>query len=435
MASMTAEPIGTVGRNTVNAEVGEAQRVFAESAAAGARELVESGQCKPYSIINFNPVEVGLQGELKRYKVPTPNDDRLPSDVLRLSIEWEGKDRRGHILTIRDPHKYGKMVGAKQDGGAGEVTAQREPKYLTPQAIAYSFMEHFTPIFTAKHGVVLPPAPKDARKIYGLLVFEGDIHTLQALLDEEDPEKRVIRVPICNMTTIGRTSIRSYRTVEYPLDEYLEKMFTGQRKFADATVARAQQKWSETETIADISDVDRTWFRWMINLGYARKPASGEKTWLNEYLVLSGTETKSASRLRKCQACRAVEPEENTPFCPKCNAPINTFTTFMAGLPVPDAWLHTLKGEEREIVQNELKLRKQGFGDDAAPVAVQAKEVAPAKPETAAAKKAREAREAKAAAGEEPTRDQFPETEKGSEQFHAAHKAFCEKASKVPGED
>jgi len=373
-----------------NAEVGEAQRLFAQQAETAAIELKESGQCPPYTVINFNPVEVGLQGELGRYKVWTADDQRLPKDVLRISIPWENKDRRGHVLTLRDPHKFGKMVGASGTGNPGEVIPQREPKLFTPQAVAFHFMEHFSPIFTAPKGVQLPSPPKDARKIFGLLVFEGDIHTLEKVMNEEDPAKRIIRVPIAIMTSVGKSSIRTYRAVEYNLDDYLRQMFAGQRRFADATVARAQQKWSETETIADISDSDRIWFRWLIELGYAARPKAGEKTWLNEYLVNPDQEVKDLT-LRKCQACKAVEPEHDTPFCPKCAAPINTFTTFMAGFPVSESWLMALKGEERALAIEEMKARKQGFGDEPAATAV-----GESKPDRMAA--ARAAKAAKAAA-------------------------------------
>lgn len=417
-----AQVLGSVGLGGLNAEVGEAQRLFAEQSAAGARELMDSGQCRPFSIINFNPVECGLQGELKRYKVPSPYDVRLPEGVLRITIPYDGKDRRGHVLTIREPHKYGKMTGAKGEGSPGEVTAQREPKYITPLAVGYGFMEHFSPIFTALAGTVLPPAPKDARKIFGLLVFEGDVHTLEAILEEEDPAKRVIRVPVCHVTTVGKTSIKSFRTIEYSVDDYLEQMFRGQRRFADATVARAQQKWSESQTIADISDTDRVWYRWMIDLGWAQRPKTGEKTWLNEYLVTSGEESKADSRLRKCQACKAVEPEIDTPFCPKCAAPISTFKTFMDGFPVADAWLMALRGEERELALTELKLRKQGFGDEPAAPARESK------PRTS---------HSKAAAGKPedepkmPVRADYPDTDKGQQAFDAAYLKF----TTVPGEE
>lgn len=49
---------------------------------------------------------------------------------------------------------------------------------------------------------------------------------------------------------------------------------------------------------------------------------------------------------------------------------MDVFLTYMGddarGLPpndVPEAWLMTLRGEQREIVLTEWKLRKQGFGD------------------------------------------------------------------------
>jgi hypothetical protein len=351
---------GTLGKSA--SEVGEAQKLFAEQAETRVQELLLSGQCEPFTIINFNPFPVGLQGVLKQYKVWSPDDQALPPDVLRMELEWEGKRRRGHVLTVRYPKKDGKMVGASASSeGVGVPIAQREPKLYLPKEIAFSFMEHYSPVFTARAGTVLPPAPKDARKTYGLLVFQGDVDVLENLLQETDPEKRMIQVPICHIQTVGKTSIKSFRTIPFNLDDYLEQMFTGQKKYWDAVITRAQQKWNGTDDDRkNISDFDRIIYRAAIELGYAKKPAPGEKTWLNEYLTL--VEDAGTAGLRKCQACKTLEPEPDTPFCPKCNAPIDTFATFMAGFPVPDAWLHTIKDpEQRAEVQAELKRRAQGF--------------------------------------------------------------------------
>lgn len=363
--------IGAVGSGAVNAEVGEAQRLFAEQAEARVQELIETGQSTPFTIANFNPVEVGLQGVLKQYKVPSPYDKRLP-DALRFTLPYEGREFLGHALTIRYPKKDGKMTGATGTGQPGEVTAQREPKIYMPREIAYSFMEHFSPVFTARAGTVLPPAPKDARKIYGLLVFEGDIHTLGKALEATDPAKRIIKVPTCHVSTVGKTSIKSFRTTEYSLDEYLEHMLAGQRKFAGATWARAQHRFSGTEQDrADISESDRVWYRWLIQMGYKEEPPKGEKSWLNDDYGLDVQGSKAPSNLRKCPGCLALEPEPFAPFCQKCNRPMDILLTYMGdperGLPpnhVPDAWLMTLVGEEREIALAEYKRRKQGFGDE-----------------------------------------------------------------------
>jgi hypothetical protein len=384
--------------------VGAAQSAFADAARAKREELIESGQCEPFTVVNFNPPPLRLQGELMRYCVWSPEDDRLPPGEhgMRVTLPYDGRDRIGHVLTVREPHIYGKNVGATwyQGGGPGDAIPQREPLYFTPCAIAYSFLEHFSPIFaTGADGKAAPP-PKDARKMFGVLAFKGDIHLLARLSEEKDVTKRVIEVPLAILATSGKLVTRRYRTVKWNLDDYLAKMFDGQLRYADAVISRAQQRFNGTEEDRkDISVSDRVWYRWAIRLGYAPPPKPGERTWLNELLTLTTAETASVpSGLRKCQSCRTAEPEPETPFCPKCGAPINTFDTFMAGFPVAEAWLMALKGEERDIVLAELEIRKQGFGGSPAPPI--AAVVSGGRPLTGAAKKAAEAKAARAAAAD-----------------------------------
>lgn len=334
--------------------------MFADNAKAKREELVESGQCPAYTIVNFNPVAMYLQGELSRYRIPSPNDERLPKDVLRIRLPWDGKERVGHCLTIREPHIYGKNIGAQwhQGGGPGDAIPQRDVQYYLPVAIAYNFLEHFSPIFVTGDDQKAAAPPKDARKFYGVLAFKGDIHTLTRLLEEEDPARRVIEVPLAVSRQVGKLTQRSYKSIATSLDGYLEKMFAGQLRFADATIARAQQKWNGTdEDRKDISAADRIWYRWAIELGYAERPKPGEKTWLNELLTMSSGPIAEDTR-RECQACRQKEPKPNTPFCPNCNAPIDTVATFLAGYPVDEAWLHALPDEKYELIHTELEKRK-----------------------------------------------------------------------------
>lgn len=368
--------------------IGTAQQLFADQARSKREELAETGQCQPFTIVNFNPVGLRLEGELQRYSVPSPFDGRLPPNVLRVRLPYDGRERLGHLLTIRDPHIYGRNVGAQwhPGGGPGDAVVSREVMYYTPMAIAYNFLEHFSPIFvTGADGKAAPP-PKDARKIYGVLAFKGDLHTLEKLIAEENPAKRRIEVPLAVVRTSGKLSVRSYRSVETSLDDYLARMFDGQLRFADAVVARAQQKHNGTdEDRKDISAADRVWYRWAIDMGYAAPPKPGERTWLNELLTLrapSSPGEEAAPAVRKCQACRKPEPEPGTPFCPNCNAPIDTFDTFMAGYPVAESWLMALRGEEREIALEEMKLRKQGFEEQPVASGQQRMEKAakPAKP-------------------------------------------------------
>lgn len=350
----------------IQEKIGASQEAFREKARETREHLVESGQCEPFTVVNFNPVAMKLAGEFERYGIPSPNDDRLPKDVLRVRLDYDGKARIGHCVTIRDPHIYGRNVNATwaKGGGPGDAIPEREVMYFLPVAIAYNFLEHFSPIFVTGSDNRAAAPPKDQRKFYGVLAFRGDINNLEKILAEERPEKRVIHVPLAVSRQTDKLQSRTYKSVPTPLDDYLEKMFTGQLKFADATISRAQQRWNGTdEDRKDISTTDRIWYRWAINLGYAEPPKPGEKTWLNELLTLNMGKTPAdpTGGRRKCQSCRTLEPELNTPFCPKCNAPINTFETFMAGFPVADAWLMALRGEERDIALEEMKLRRQGF--------------------------------------------------------------------------
>lgn len=345
-------------------QIGEAQALFRDQAAAKRQELMETGMCEPYSVVNFNPCDLPMQGELKKYKVPSPFDPRLPKDVSRIRLEYEGIERVGHLLTIREPHMYGKMVGAEKGNAPGESIPRREPQWFTPQVVVYKFLEKYSPIFMAPTGTVLPASPKDARKIHGVLIFKGDIHTLERLLDEEDTARQVIEVPVASVRMIGKIAHSSYRNVPYNLQEYIARMFAGQKRFADATIARAQQKWSEEQGIRDISDSDRVWYRWAIDMGYAQRPKPGEKTWLSEMITLTDPATFRPTNLRKCPYCRAAEPEPDTPFCGKCNAPMDVFRTYMGGHHVADSYLMTLRGGERDTALAERKLRREGFDDE-----------------------------------------------------------------------
>lgn len=350
--------------------IGESQELFRDRATSMREERMASGQCRPFTIVNFNWYPLSLQGLFKRYRVPTPYDTRLPEDALRIQIEWDGVTRRGHALTIREPLVDGKNVGAKwrQGGYPGEAIPNREPVLHDPIEIGFNFLEHYSPIFVTEGNAMAPAPPKDARKGYGVMCFEGDIHLLERMLGRDEKgglkeKDRTLRVPLARVQRIGKTVNRIYRTAPCDLEKYLERMFDGQFNFAKAIMARAQQKWNGTdEDRNDISLFDRATYQWMIQMGYAAQPKPGEKTWLHEMLSVSGIDSgpKADPNCRLCQSCRKPETFPGAPFC-TCGAPIDTLQTYLAGYPVADAWLMALTGEQREKMLKERERRMQGF--------------------------------------------------------------------------
>lgn len=341
--------------------IGKAQEDFAQRAKMRRAEL--DGHFAPFTVINFNPVALALEGILKRYKVPSPDDRRLPVDVQRVTLAFRGGERVGHALTIREPLIYGRMSGAKGTDAPGEVIPEQEVTEMLPLAIAYAFLEHYSPIFAVRSDKMVAAPPKPARRMYGVLAFEGDVHTLEPHRLQQS--NRIIKVPLARVLTIGRSNRRVYEAVEFSLDEYLEKMFEGQKRYADLVISRAQQKFTEGKAREEIGVAERTWYRFAIRMGWTPAPKDPDKTWLNELISLTLPEGDGTAgvTLRKCPGCRAIEPEPDTPFCPKCNRPMDTFKTFMAGHPVAEAFLATLQGEERELAMAEYKRRQQGMAD------------------------------------------------------------------------
>lgn len=342
-------------------KIGEAQERFSQRAKMRREQL--EGHFSPFTVINFNPLALRLEGIFKRYCVPSPDDERLPANISRVVMNWHGKDRVGHALTIREPLIYGKLTGAKGMGAPGEVLPEQEVAEYLPIAIVYNFLEHYSPIFVVKKDGMASAPPKDARRMYGVLAFEGDLHTLEPQRLAQNG--RTIQVPLARTLTVGKTSQRVYETVTFSLDEYLEQMFTGQKKYCDVIISRAQQKFTEGKAREEIGASERTWYRWAIRMGYAPAPKESNKTWLNELISLTAADDAPPGptvTLRKCPGCRAVEPEENTPFCVKCNRPMDTFKTFMEGHHVPEGFLMALTGEEREQAMAEYQRRQQGFG-------------------------------------------------------------------------
>lgn len=350
----------TVPRTPGTQTIGKSQEEFAQRAKMRRMEL--EGHFHPFTVINFNPLALSLPGILKRYKVPSPDDARLPKDVQRVSLTYRGQERIGHAMTIREPLIYGRMSGARGTDAPGEVIPEQTPVEILPVGIAYTFLEHYSPIFATKQDGMAAAPPKAARRMYGVLAFEGDIHTLEPHRLQQTG--RMIRVPLARTLTIGRSNSRIYETVNFPLDEYLEKMFEGQKRYADTIISRAQQKFTEGKAREEIGAAERTWYRFAIRMGWTPAPKDPDKTWLNELISLTAPESEGTPTvaLRKCPGCRAVEPEADTPFCPKCNRPMDTFKTFMEGHHVPEGFLMALQGEERQLAMEEYRRRQEGFG-------------------------------------------------------------------------
>jgi hypothetical protein len=369
---MTDNRVTLARGNTL--DLGSASQDLFTEKVASLRKRRE-GQYQPFTVINFNDdVPLRLEGELNRYCVPSPTDEHLAPEVSRVVMRWDGKDRIGHALVLRWPHYFGRTSDAKPKNQQfmGEATVEREPMYYDPIAIAYSFLEHYSPIFVTQANKQVAAPPRDRRQMYGVMAFEGDLHAIEP--GRLAQNGGIIRVPLAKVLRVGPNSERIYETAECRIDDYKRQMFEGQKRFAVMVTNEANRYWSRDQEDKDkINEFHRIRYRWLIRYGYATPPAKDKQHWYNETTLTPDAELSvdgEEVERRRCQNCNAQEPEPDTPFCPKCNAPVDIFKTFMGdpergirGRVVADAWLQLLEGEERDLMLEELARRREGFSE------------------------------------------------------------------------
>jgi hypothetical protein len=367
---MTDTPRNLARGNTL--ELGSQSQDMFIAKVAHLRETRE-GQYKPFTVINFNDdVPLQLEGELNRYRIPSPTDENLPKDVSRVIMRWDGKDRGGHAMVFRNPHYFGRVSDAKPKVAQfmGEAIVDREPMYYDPIALAYFFLEHYSPIFVTRKDKQVAAPPKDRRQMFGVMAFEGDLHAISA--ENLKRNGGIIRVPLARELSVAGTRQRVFETAECSIDDYKRKMFEGQLRFAMTVTNEANRLWSRDQEEKDkINEFHKIRYRWLIRYGYAEPPAKDKQHWFNEAALTPEMNVDAEGNeieLRRCQNCNAVEPEADTPFCPKCAAPIDIFKTFMGdpergirGRVVAEAWLQLLEGDERELAIQELQRRREGF--------------------------------------------------------------------------
>ena len=343
---------------------------FTEERNALREQRAAEGLYKTFTIINFNDdVPLTLEGQLNKYKVPSPTDPYLPADVSRIVMSYDGRDRLGHALVIRWPEYYGKMKSAQPSkiGLMSDPQVERDVAFYDPIAIAYAFLEHFSPIFYMAADKRIGTPPTDSKAMGGVMAFEGDLRVIDPGYLEHNGG--TVKVPILRVLKGGK---KTYDTVTVPIADYKRNVFETQKRFALQAITMANRYWAGAQDQKDkINEFHRIRMRWAIKMGYAQMPAPDKPHWFDEAAVVSSLEGEAEeveSNLRLCQACSAREPKPDTPFCLNCNAPIDTFRTFMGdpeiglrGFPVPEAWLQALQGEEREIVLEELARRREGF--------------------------------------------------------------------------
>jgi hypothetical protein len=289
------------------------------------------GPCAPFTVLNFNPVPLKLQGVLADHSVPPAGKGKI------IKIPYNGRTFVASYVTLWNAKVWSVTISTESIKGFDEPAIRAD--YLPTKGIAHQFYSHYV------------EGAMDALGMGGIVIFDGDIYTIA---DKKKLEKAngMIRVPRIDQ------ELSTQDTVEYTCDEraFIEDVLASslrrQKAYAESVIVEGHGfANSQADDIRNQLAPNHhiLWHNWAIQMNYKTVP----EKWASDQLS-DTPDTKAVN----CPGCGTRQPTGNPPFCPKCNAPFNAFQSFMAGLPVPDAWLEMYEGEQWEQIVAEKSRRR-----------------------------------------------------------------------------
>jgi hypothetical protein len=327
-----------------------------------------TGPLRPCTAVNFNPVELVVEGQL-RITVPKPGT----TDHHVMKIPYKGRLMQGHYCYIaspmadarrpdKEPTYYTTVTGHETDELLPIDVPTVDARVFTPHSIACELWSQYN-------------SPNN-KLMGGILMFDQDPHTLSP----ENLEKTHGRIWVPTRTQLQDSWQYSYTLRETTLEDELDRIFEAQRNYCDVIMQQAHT-WHMDEDVNSrkmITDTHRDWARFALKLGYLQSLPE----WVSAKLAL----TSEVAHLVKCEYCGIQQPSSDVYFCRGCHAPYDAFKAFMAGKAVAESYLDLLPDEQYAEVQKVKNERLQRSGK-VPPVQAEA---APDKPLTAAERKAAE---------------------------------------------
>jgi hypothetical protein len=294
---------------------GAAMRAVAEKIRSERQRIAASGLLKPWTIINFNPIELTVECALVRYKVPAAGKSQK-------TVKFKNKhgEVSGSFLTIREAIVRPKIRNVQKPQVEGDdPIAEYEAMTILPVEQAYLFWHEFF---------------KGENPVGGVLCLEGDSHLFSRKIEE-------VRVPDF-VTLADRT--RQYFGTPIAFDEVLDDVLHTQRNYCNGILAAAHSMANDEEQARNINNGHRAWADFALRSGWIQQiPA-----W-----VFASVDQRDI-----CKGCGAVKKHPNALFC-SCGRPYDAFAAFMAGENVPLSYLVTLPAEQLKKVKEEQARRKK----------------------------------------------------------------------------
>jgi len=285
--------------------------------------LRSTGQARPATILNFNPVALRLEGGIN-FKVPSVIDESVPEES-RFKVTYKGRTYKASVLTVRDPIIFPQIKDVKkiEDVEVGEYIV----KACKQIEIVHNFLASYTDGTPSSSGMG------------GVICFEGDRHALKQRNQEKLEILVPTYVPLPNKT-------REYFTEPKEFSVELARSLDRQKAYCDNQCQLAQSMWDDEDQRKNITDVHRIWAQFSLDMGWRQSVP----IWL----------TAQNESEETCEGCGAGKKRATAFFCHACARPYSPLKAYMAGeLGIESVHLNRIKPEEWVEVRKEEARRKK----------------------------------------------------------------------------
>lgn len=323
-----AEPIVNSGVAQVAVEAramiqevynGENMKALALKRRSALESLEATGQIKPCTVINFNPIALKLHDSYAAWTIPACTD----KSAKRIKVEHEGKTYVGSYFTVREAQFVAWIRDVKKPADeGGNPTAEYDPKFVLPLEAANQYHIEYN-------------TPEKQNMTGGVLVFEGDVHAFSKA------KGNTLRVPKYK-TLSDRT--RSYFSEETELQLALKTTLDLQKASCQGVIQKGDEYNQDEKERKNITPPMRAWAQFSLEMGWKQQAPS----WMNA--TLDSDES--------CKGCGAGKKKTGAVFC-QCGRPYNALQAFLDGENVPEAYLYALKGKDLELAMAEMHRRDE----------------------------------------------------------------------------
>lgn len=289
------------------------------------------GPNTPCTVINLNPVPLSLQGELQKWSVPAAGKG------LGINLKFRGRVFTGSYTTFNKSHLWMVHTGTMNESAGSLGIPLMEVKHIPPLGLAHQLFSHYV------------EGASDAQYMGGVLIFEGDIHTLDPLrLEYADGS---IWIPRLEITLEGLGDM-IYTVEERKLVEVMGESLTMQRRYAEGRIAEGHSFATSESDIRrnQLSSDHILWHNFALERGYMTEAYS----WASKKLTDSPT-----TQAVHCPDCRNRQKDPEQYFCTNCNSPFDPLKAFLAGKTVSPDKLAIYEGEEWDAIVAESSRRKK----------------------------------------------------------------------------